>query len=168
MAFEQSHYLDKPFITSYVSLLCSLVNTKEDAELLEDKRCIFREQVSDEEVVNLVKGLSKYVVPCKMCYLEIVRDLNRHCNSDWKNAMGTVRRVYFRDAWRGSSTIIGIVVLIFTIFGFYLTRERGVEETCQCRTLPAALVQSFSLSAAWSQHWHRGECASMSGCGWKK
>ncbi|KAL1329489.1 hypothetical protein HN51_046604 [Arachis hypogaea] len=119
MAFEQDHYSDEPFITNYVSLLDSLIHTKEDVELLVEKGCIFREQVSNKEVVNLVKSLSKHVVSSKTCYYKVIRELTLHNQSGWKKTMGTVRRVYFRDTWRGSSTIIGIFVLIFTIVSFY-------------------------------------------------
>ncbi|XLS46929.1 hypothetical protein HN51_021287 [Arachis hypogaea] len=120
MAFEHYHYPDKPFITNYVSLLDSLVHTKEDVELLVEKGCIFREHVSNEEVVNLVKSLSKHVVSTgKTCYYKVIRELTLHNKSGWKKTMGTVRRVYFRDTWRGSSTIIGIFVLVYTIVSFY-------------------------------------------------
>ncbi|XP_057744357.1 putative UPF0481 protein At3g02645 isoform X1 [Arachis stenosperma] len=119
MAFEQISYPNTPFIISYVSLLCSLVHTKEDVELLVEKECIFREQVSDKEVVNLVKDLSKHVISSKTRYHEVITQLTLHTKSGWKKAMGTVSRVYFRDTWRGSSTIVGIFVLIFTVVTFY-------------------------------------------------
>ncbi|XP_015948299.1 putative UPF0481 protein At3g02645 [Arachis duranensis] len=119
MAYEQNHYPDKPFIIGYVSLWCSLVHTKEDVELLVEKECIIREQVSDKEVVNLVKDLSKHVISSKTCYHKVIRELTLHTKSGWKKAMETVRRVYFRDTWRGSSTIVGIFVLIFTVVSFY-------------------------------------------------
>ncbi|KAL1329487.1 hypothetical protein HN51_046603 [Arachis hypogaea] len=119
MAYEQNRYLETPFITSYVSLWCSLVHTKEDVELLVEKECIIREQVSDKEVVNLVKELSKHVISSKTCYHQVITELTLHTKSGWKKAMGTVMRVYFRDTWRGSSTIVGICVLIFTVVSFY-------------------------------------------------
>lgn len=118
IAFEQCHYPDEPYICNYVSLIDSLIHTEEDAELLVEKEAIVHELGSNEELASLVNNLCKHVVTNSSCYYQLMEDLNEHYNSEWKRAMGTLKWVYFRDPWRSSSTIIGIAVLIFTIFNF--------------------------------------------------
>lgn len=119
IAFEQCHYPEAPLICNYVFLIDSLIHTKDDAELLVEKEAIVHELGSDQELTNLVNGLCKHVVTDSTCYHEIIEDVNGHYNNKWKWAMGTLRWVYFRDPWRSSSTIVGVVVLVFTIFNFY-------------------------------------------------
>ncbi|XP_058743291.1 UPF0481 protein At3g47200-like [Vicia villosa] len=121
IAFEQCHYPDEPYICNYVSLIDSLIRTKDDAELLVDKEVIVHELESNEELTTLVNGLCKHVVTNSSCYYQVMEDLNEHYNSVWKRAMGTISRVYFHDPWRSSSTIVVIIVLVFIIFNFYRT-----------------------------------------------
>lgn len=118
IAFEQCHYPDEPYICNYVSLFDSLIRTKDDAELLVDKEVVVHELESNEELLILVNSLCKHVVTNSSCYYQLMEDLNEHYNSVWKRAMATVYRVYFRDPWRSSSTIVVIIVLIFIIFNF--------------------------------------------------
>ncbi|GAU20172.1 hypothetical protein TSUD_352360 [Trifolium subterraneum] len=106
------------YICNYISLIDSLIHTKDDAKLLVEKEVIVHELGSHGELTSLVNSLCKYVVTNSTCYYQLMEDLNKHCNSEWKRAMGTLRWVYFRDPWRSSSTIVGIAVLIFTIFNF--------------------------------------------------
>ncbi|XP_054781949.1 UPF0481 protein At3g47200-like [Prosopis cineraria] len=117
-AFEQCHYSDQPYICNYVSLIDSLIHTKDDVELLVEKEVIVHELGSDKEVTTLVNSLCKHVVADKTCYKKIIDDLNEHYPRKWYRTMASLRLVYFRDAWRASSTLVGIVVLVFTIFNF--------------------------------------------------
>ncbi|RYR25265.1 hypothetical protein Ahy_B02g058943 isoform C [Arachis hypogaea] len=117
IAFEQCHYPEEPYICNYVSMIDSLIHTKDDAELMVEKKAIVLELGSDKELATLVNSLCKHVTN-KTCYQQIIGYLNEHYNNGWKWTMGTLRWVYFRDPWRSSSTIVGIAVLIFTIFNF--------------------------------------------------
>ncbi|XP_054781954.1 UPF0481 protein At3g47200-like [Prosopis cineraria] len=118
IAFEQCHYSNQPYICNYVSLIDSLIHTKDDVELLVEKEIIVHELGSDKEVATLVNSLCKHVVANKTCYKKIINDLNKHYQNEWYRTMASLRLVYFRDAWRASSTLVGIAVLIFTIFNF--------------------------------------------------
>ncbi|KAI9100783.1 hypothetical protein K1719_024145 [Acacia pycnantha] len=118
IAFEQCHYPDQPYICNYVSFIDSLIHTKDDVELLVEKEVIMHELGSDKEVATLVNGLCKHVVTDKTCYKHIIIDLNTHYQSQWNRTMAALRLVYFRDAWRASSTLVATAVLVFTIFNF--------------------------------------------------
>lgn len=118
IAFEQCHYADMPYICNYVSLIDSLIHTKDDVELLVEKEVIVHELGSDKEVATLVNGLCKHVVTNSSCYEDTIEALNKHYQNVWNRTMAALRLVYFRDPWRASSTLVGIAVLVFTIFNF--------------------------------------------------
>ena len=118
IAFEQCHYPNQPYICNYVSFIDSLIHTKDDVELLVEKEVIMHDFGSDTEVATLVNSLCKHVVTDKTCYRGIITDLNTHYNRQWNHTVAALRLVYFRDAWRSSSTLVAILVLVFTIFNF--------------------------------------------------
>ena len=118
IAFEQCHYSDEPYICNYVTFIDSLIHTKDDVELLVEKEVIVHELGSDKEVATLVNSLCKHVVTDKTCYVDITNSLNKHYQWQWNRTMAALRLVYFRDAWRASSTLVATAVLVFTIFNF--------------------------------------------------
>ena len=119
IAFEQCHYPQQPYICNYVSIIDSLIHTKDDVELLVEKEVIVHELGSDKEVATLVNGLCKHVVANSTCYGKVIDELNEHYQNSWNRTMTALRLVYFRDPWRASSTVVGVAVLIFTVFNFY-------------------------------------------------
>ncbi|RDY01610.1 UPF0481 protein, partial [Mucuna pruriens] len=167
IAFEQCHYPKEPYICNYVFLIDSLIHTKDDAELLVEKEAIVHELGSDQDLANLVNGLCKYVVTNSTCYHQIMEEVNEHYNNNWKWAMGTLRWVYFRDPWRSSSTIVGIAVLIFTIFNFYRD-DTALKYPKQHFTLTISLEPKAasscigpSLFPSLPQPWHSNRSREM-------
>ncbi|KAK7395679.1 hypothetical protein VNO78_16244 [Psophocarpus tetragonolobus] len=118
IALEQCHYSDQPFICNYVSLIDSLIHTQEDVELLVDKEIIVHELGCHNELATMINGLCKNVVVNWNYYGNTSKELNEHYNCCWKHYMGMLRSVYFRDPWRLSSTIVGVVIFLFAIFNF--------------------------------------------------
>ncbi|XP_027336608.1 UPF0481 protein At3g47200-like [Abrus precatorius] len=118
IAFEQCHYPEQPYICNYVSLIDSLIHTEQDVELLVEKEVIVHELGSDTEVATLVNSLCKHLVAKSTCYCEIIDDLNKHYQNAWNRTMAALWLVYFRDPWRASSTVVGVAVLVFTVFQF--------------------------------------------------
>ncbi|XP_054780004.1 putative UPF0481 protein At3g02645 [Prosopis cineraria] len=119
IAFEQCHYANEPYVCNYVSLIDSLIHTKEDVELLVEKEVIVHELGSDKEVATIVNGLCKNVATDNTCYGEIIDKLDKHYESMWNHTMAALRLVYFKNTWRTSSTVVGIAVLIYTMLNFY-------------------------------------------------
>ena len=68
IALDQCHYPDEPYICSYVSLIDSLIHTKDDVELLVEKEVISHDLGSHKELATMVNGLCKYVVVNGTCY----------------------------------------------------------------------------------------------------
>lgn len=118
IALEQCQYQEQPYICNYVSLVDSLIHTQVDVDLLVEKEVIVHEMGSDKEVAMLVNGLCKHVVVNSTCYYEIINELNKHYQNIWNRTMAALWLVYFRDAWRASSTLVGIAFLVYTAFNF--------------------------------------------------
>ncbi|BFG21514.1 hypothetical protein CerSpe_077880 [Prunus speciosa] len=53
----------------------------------------------------------------KSCYFDICEQLNNHYENFWNRHVATLKRVYFKDLWTGSSTVLGVVVLVFSVIG---------------------------------------------------
>lgn len=118
IALEQCQYQEQPYICNYVSLVDSLIHTQVDVDLLVEKEVIVHEMGSDKEVAVLVNGLCKHVVVNSTCYYDIINELNKHYQNIWNRTMAALWLVYFRDAWRASSTLVGIAFLVYTAFNF--------------------------------------------------
>ncbi|KAI4356669.1 hypothetical protein L6164_000674 [Bauhinia variegata] len=118
IAFEQCHYPETPYICNYVSLIDSLIHTTDDVELLVETQVLVHELGSHKELATLVNGLCQHVVTNATCYSDIIWDLNQHYKNIWNRSMAALRLVYFRDPWRSSATLVGIVVVVFGVFQF--------------------------------------------------
>jgi hypothetical protein len=57
------------------------------------------------------------VVTCNY-YGKTTKKLNGHYYNSWKNYMGVLRSVYFRDPWRFSSVVVGVVIFLVAIVNF--------------------------------------------------
>ncbi|KAI4356670.1 hypothetical protein L6164_000675 [Bauhinia variegata] len=119
IAFEQCHYPETPYICNYVSLIDSLIHTTDDVELLVETKVLVHQLGSHKELATLVNGLCKHVVTNATCYSDIISVLNQHYKSIWNRSMAALRLVYFRDPWRSSSTLVGIVIVVFAVFQFW-------------------------------------------------
>ncbi|XP_059433798.1 UPF0481 protein At3g47200-like [Corylus avellana] len=119
MALEQCHYPSKTYICNYVLLMDCLITTKSDVCLLVEKKVIVNRRGSSTEVTTLINKLGHMIVEPESCYHDLYKRLNDHCDNYWNRLVASLTSVYFRDFWRGTATIAGILVLLFT-FGNFL------------------------------------------------
>jgi hypothetical protein len=119
MALEQCHYPSKTYICNYVLLMDCLITTKSDVCLLVEKKVIVNRRGSSTEVTTLINKLGHMIVETESCYHDLYTRLNDHCDNYWNRLVASLTSVYFRDFWRGTATIAGILVLLFT-FGNFL------------------------------------------------
>ena len=117
-ALEQCHYPDKAYICNYIVLLDYLINSKENVELLVNKRIVVNLLGSNKAVAKMVNRLCLEIVEINSYYRHIIDDLNTYCESPWNRNMASLINVYFRDIWRGTATVVGVLVLLITIFNF--------------------------------------------------
>ena len=120
MALEQCHYPKQAYISSYILLLDYLINTEKDVDLLVEKKAIVHRLGSDEAVAKLVNKLGHQIVECKSCYFELSEELNGHYENFWNRNMASLTTVYFRDIWRGTATVVGLIVLFLTFWNLFL------------------------------------------------
>ena len=118
MALEQCHYPLQAYICNYIMLLDFLINTREDAELLVEKKIIVHSLGSYKAVALMVNKLGQEIVENNSCYHDVAEDLNDHYGNRWNKNIASLRTVYFRDVWRGTATFAGIVVLFVTVGNF--------------------------------------------------
>ena len=118
MALEQCHYPKEAYICNYVLLLDFLINNKDDVELLVEEGIIVNSLGSNEAVADMVNKLGHEIVEKKSYYHDVAEDLNKYYRNWWNRNMASLKTVYFRDIWRGTATVVGIIVLVVTVMNF--------------------------------------------------
>jgi hypothetical protein len=118
MALKQCHYPSDTYICNYVLLLDCLITTKEDVYLLVDKKVIVSRRGSSKTVTTLINTLGHQTVERESYYHHLYKWLNQHYDNSWNHLMASLTSVYFRDFWRGTATVAGILVLGFTFENF--------------------------------------------------
>ncbi|KAK9911076.1 hypothetical protein M0R45_034999 [Rubus argutus] len=117
MALEQFLYPNEAYVCNYFLLMEKLVDTVEDVDFLVGKQIIVNMVGSSQAVANVINTLCDHIMEEKSCYTNICKELNDHYEISWNRHVVTLKRVYFKDLWTGSSTVLGLVVLAFSIIG---------------------------------------------------
>ncbi|KAI5344912.1 hypothetical protein L3X38_012789 [Prunus dulcis] len=117
MALEQFLYPNNPYICNYFLLMDQLVDTVDDVDLLVENEVIINMLGSNKAVAKLVNRLCQQINEDKFCYYHIGRQLKDHYDNIWNRNVATLKRVYFKDLWTGSSTVLGVFVLLFSVIG---------------------------------------------------
>nr|XP_048334796.1 uncharacterized protein LOC125423724 [Ziziphus jujuba var. spinosa] len=121
MALEQFSYPNEPRVCNYIFLLDQLIDTVEDVDLLVDKKIIENWLGTNKAVADLVNKLCDQIVTPRFLYAKICEKLNEHHEKRLNVARSTLKRVYFKDIWTGSGTVVGLVFLVFSLFSTYST-----------------------------------------------
>ncbi|KAG2669233.1 hypothetical protein I3760_14G025200 [Carya illinoinensis] len=118
MALEQCHYPLETDICDYIVLLDDLITTKEDVRLLVEKKIIVNELGSSAAVTKLVNNLALEIEESGTHYANLCEKVNDYYRSPWNRLVGTLTRVYFSDFFKGTATVVGIIVLFLTLWNF--------------------------------------------------
>ncbi|XP_040995391.1 UPF0481 protein At3g47200-like [Juglans microcarpa x Juglans regia] len=121
IALELCHYPSESYyFCNYICLLDFLINTERDVELLVDKSVIINRLGSNAAVLTLIKELGSQIVPipASSCFKDSIRRMNQHCKNPWNRVVATMSSVYFPDIWRGTATVLGLIILGFTLWNF--------------------------------------------------
>ncbi|KAF5446153.1 hypothetical protein F2P56_031803 [Juglans regia] len=118
MALEQCHYPSQTFVCDYVVLLDNLITTKKDVSLLVEKKVIVNELGSNIAVTDLINKLGLEIEENGTFYSDLSKRLNGYYENPWNRLVATLTSVYFHDFWRGTATVIGLVVLALTMWNF--------------------------------------------------
>ncbi|KAI4356930.1 hypothetical protein L6164_000911 [Bauhinia variegata] len=127
IALEQCLYPDKPYISSYIAILDRLIDSEEDTHFLMNKGIINHTMGSNKEVADLFNNLLKDVDFDYEFFGHELNEIHEHCINPWNNAMATLKSVYFCSVWRGSLTVVGIVVFLLSIFNSAYTFLKNIN-----------------------------------------
>ncbi|XP_030967174.1 UPF0481 protein At3g47200-like isoform X2 [Quercus lobata] len=116
MALEQCHYPSESYICNYIVLLDYLINTRDDVELFVENKIIINGLGSNEAVATMVNNLGLEIVENRSHYGEMAKKLNVHYENCYNHNMGTLTSTYFPNLWRGTLTVVGLVVFGFSIW----------------------------------------------------
>jgi hypothetical protein len=118
MALEQWHYPYNAYICNYVVLMDCLINTEEDVDLLVKKEVIVNLLGSNAEVATLINKLGDQITEATSCYHDIAKNLNEHYDYPLNHILATLTRIYFPNIWRGTATVVGLIILGLTLWNF--------------------------------------------------
>ncbi|XP_030965586.1 UPF0481 protein At3g47200-like [Quercus lobata] len=119
MALEQCHYPREAYVCNYIVLLDHLINTAADVDLLVEKNVIVNWLGNNKAVATLINGLCLQIIEGNhSCYFELSEKIKDHYNSRWSKLMASLTNLYFKDFWRGTATVVGIMVLLFAFWNF--------------------------------------------------
>ena len=116
MALEQIRYRENAHFTDYFYFLDLLINTKEDVDLLCDKK-IFVNYLGDNNAATLmINNLNKGIVWATLRddYINLCNELNSFYENPWHRRKATLKREYFSTPWRTASTVAAIILLFLT------------------------------------------------------
>ena len=120
MALEQCHCPREAYICNYIILLDNLINTEADVDLLVEKKVIVNWLGDNKAVATLINKLREQIVEANhSCYGELSKNIQGHYDNVWSKVMASFTTLYFKDFWRGTATVVGIMVLFFSFWNFH-------------------------------------------------
>ncbi|KAK4721180.1 hypothetical protein R3W88_011413 [Solanum pinnatisectum] len=99
---------------SYINFMKSLVISPNDVKELREEKIIFNTLGSDEEVVQVYKGLKTYGADDPLLFKNVKRNIQEHYNSKGKTWIAELIDTYFNSPWP-------LIALIVTVFLTFLT-----------------------------------------------
>lgn len=123
IAYEQCHH-DYKYISSYIILMDSLINTQNDVEILIQAGILENQLGGDDCVATLFNTLYKETMreSSKFYYANICENLNAYSRTRWHRWKAAwyrwkmiLGREYFSNPWSGISVVAAVILLILTI-----------------------------------------------------
>nr|XP_043617287.1 UPF0481 protein At3g47200-like [Erigeron canadensis] len=117
VAYEQSHFACKPYVTAYIFFLDRLINAANDIELLHYAGVMQHTLGGNKHAATLVNNLCKEVAGAvDDSYLHnVLWKINCYCNDGWNQKMAKLKYEYFYNVWVSLSTFAAIVLIYLTI-----------------------------------------------------
>ncbi|KAG9134613.1 hypothetical protein Leryth_000947 [Lithospermum erythrorhizon] len=117
VAYEQCHRGYSKHMTTYTTLLDSLINTSKDVEYLCECNIFENYFGTEAEVANFINNLGKEVTfDLASCYLgKLFREVNEYYGSTWNINWASFKFTYFNTPWSFISAVAALVLLVLTI-----------------------------------------------------
>ncbi|GLT45364.1 hypothetical protein SLA2020_191990 [Shorea laevis] len=117
IACEQFDNLEQAFLTDYILLMDSLINSGKDVELLCKSGIIDNMLGNDESVAALFNRLGDHTNFSKYSffYAQLFKDVDRHYKSPCNSWMAYLRHKYFNTPWALISFLAATLLLLLTV-----------------------------------------------------
>ncbi|PRQ32397.1 hypothetical protein RchiOBHm_Chr5g0045921 [Rosa chinensis] len=113
VAYEASSVSGPLVFTRYTGLMNGIIDTEEDVKLLREKRIIMNHLKSDEEVANLLNGMSRSIRLTKVPSLDkVIADANEYYNGRWKVKMRKFLNTFVYGSWPLLAFLAAILLLL--------------------------------------------------------
>ncbi|XVF78115.1 hypothetical protein PTKIN_Ptkin14bG0103400 [Pterospermum kingtungense] len=117
IALEQYHYPSEAFISDYFIFMDYLVDTRNDADLLVEKKIITHWIGNGKQVAKLFNSLCLSILKGAINghFYSLIQQLNKYHGEPTHRWKATLKSQYFSTPWRGASTIAAIILLVLTL-----------------------------------------------------
>ncbi|XP_042479758.1 UPF0481 protein At3g47200-like [Macadamia integrifolia] len=120
-------------VASYIVLLDALIDHSEDVKELRSKGILQNLLGSDQQVADLFNELAINLVPSPSEYLEVKRNIEKHCDKKFSIWMTDFRRTHFSSPWTIFAFFVagGIILVTFaqTYFSIFPRGGGGERKT---------------------------------------
>ncbi|TXG62541.1 hypothetical protein EZV62_009535 [Acer yangbiense] len=114
MALEQCHYPKETHVCNYIAFMDFLINTEKDADLLIEKGIIVNCLGENKAIAKMFNSFCLQTSTSPSCFFDMAKELKEHCDSRYHKAKATLKSVYFSNPWKGTGTVVGIIILLLT------------------------------------------------------
>lgn len=116
VGLEQCHYLSDAYITDYFRVMDFLIDTPKDVDLLVRKGILINWLGDSNAVATLSNNLCKriFISDTNFNYCCLCNDLNTFYEDRRQRWKVILRRDYFSNPWRTTTTIAAIILLVLT------------------------------------------------------
>ncbi|KAJ8565113.1 hypothetical protein K7X08_001573 [Anisodus acutangulus] len=106
-------------VVSYINFMKSLVISPNDVKELREEKIIFNTLGSDEEVVQVYKGLKTYGADDPLLFKNVKRNIQEHYNSKGKTWIAELIDTYFNSPWSLTALVVTVFLTFLTVVQTY-------------------------------------------------
>ncbi|XP_077228226.1 UPF0481 protein At3g47200-like [Tasmannia lanceolata] len=117
VAFEQCGPILATFFTTYAVFMDSVINTRDDVQILEEKGIIENLLGSEKEVAKIFNTIGNNIISnVEDSYLkEFFNEVSIYCANDWNKWRAKLMHDYFNNPWSAISLAAATVLLLLTL-----------------------------------------------------
>ncbi|CAA2969009.1 Hypothetical predicted protein [Olea europaea subsp. europaea] len=105
----------------YVNFMKSLIVKSEDVKELREKRILFSDLDSDEQIVEVIKGIDTHGLGTDFFFDKEKNKIVKHCSSKTKTWIADLYHTHFRSPWTFISFLAATFLLCLTFLQTYYT-----------------------------------------------
>ncbi|KAJ7960478.1 hypothetical protein O6P43_020913 [Quillaja saponaria] len=128
MALEQRHYPFQAFITDYICIMCFLVNTGQDIDILVKSGVIVNGLGGSDAAANLFNNFLENIITLNYndSYVRLYDDLNAFYEDPFNKSMAALKRDYCSTHWKKIASVAAVALLLLAIVQTIFTVKSAV------------------------------------------